>query len=204
MSMKLKNYVVVLLCLLAAIPVLADDDVMITRDGSMIPVRVEKISTSQVTFIDLKHKRRGRLNAPADFVYMIMKEKGNNIFFDEEGNQTTSPAIKFEKKDDVVFLNKGEMFVVYNLSVGKEKVKYQLKDKKKAPWIEIEKDQVFMIRNSDGTTTLYNNSYQEKQKQLQQQNSVTMAKQWLFSEPVERAACFAATKPRNVLALPVR
>lgn len=33
----------------------ADDDIMITRDGSMITVRVEKISSSQVTFVDLKH-----------------------------------------------------------------------------------------------------------------------------------------------------
>ncbi len=154
-------------CLLMAGPVTADDDVMITRDGSMMTVKVEKISSSQVTFVDLKHKKRGRLNAPADFVYMIMKEKGSNIFFDEEGNQTTSPVVKFDKKDNIMFLNRGEMFVIYNVSVGRNDVVYQLKDKKKAPQYKISKDEVFMIRNSDGTATLYNDSYQKRQKERQ-------------------------------------
>lgn len=167
--MKVKKLLIVLLSLLGVVPVLADGDVMITRDGSMTPVKIEQISSSQVTFVDLKHKKRGRLKAPTDFVYMIMKEKGSNIFFDEEGNQTTSPVVKFEKKDNVMFLNRGELFVVYNVSVGKDEVKFQLKDKKKAPWETIKKSEVFMIRNSDGTTTLYNDAYQEKQKQKKQQ-----------------------------------
>ncbi len=153
---------------------MADDDVMITRDGSMLTVKIEKISSMQVTFIDLKHKKRGRLNAPADFVYMIMKEKGSNIFFDEKGNQTTSPVVKFDrKKDNVMFLNRGEMFVIYNVSVGKDDIVYKLKDKKKAPEHRVSKDEVFMIRNSDGTTTLYNDSYQKRQKE--QQASTTRA-----------------------------
>lgn len=163
--MKKKNFIFSFLTLIiATLPVMADDDIMITRDGSMMEVKIEKISTSQVTFIDLDHKKRGRLNAPADFVYMIMKEKGNNIFFDEEGNQTTSPVVKYDKKDNVMFLNRGEMFVIYNVSIGKDDIKYQLKDKKKAPFEKTQKSEVFMIRNSDGTTTLFNNSYQEKQK----------------------------------------
>ena len=165
--MKLKGLLIAVSCLLMAGPVVADDDVMITRDGSMMTVKVEKISSSQVTFTDLKHKKRGRLNAPSDFVYMIMKEKGSNIFFDEEGNQTTSPAVQFDKKDNVMFLNRGEMFVIYNVSVGKNEIVYQLKDKKKAPQYKISKDEVFMIRNSDGTATLYNDSYQRKQKAQQ-------------------------------------
>ena len=165
--MKPKGLLISVSCLFLAGAVAADDDMMITRDGSMMTVKVEKISSSQVTFIDLKHKKRGRLNAPADFVYMIMKEKGSNIFFDENGNQTTSPVVKFDKKDNVMFLNRGEMFVIYNVSVGKEEVVYQLKDKKKAPQYRISKDEVFMIRNSDGTATLYNDSYQKRQKERQ-------------------------------------
>lgn len=155
-------------CLSWTVSMVADDDVMITRDGSIMTVKIEKISNSQVTFVDLKHKKRGRLNAPANFVYMIIKEKGSNIFFDEEGNQTTSPVIKYDKKDNIMFLNRGEMFVVYNVSVGKNEVTYQLKDKKKEPFINVSKSDVFMIRNSDGTTTLYNDSYQEKQRKQQQ------------------------------------
>ena len=94
-----RYYVLMAVTLLFALPVAADDDIMITRDGAMIPVKIETISSSQVTFIDLKHKKRGRLKAPADFVYMILKEKGNNIFFDEDGNQTTSPVKMINKND---------------------------------------------------------------------------------------------------------
>lgn len=161
--MKLKKLFCSLLCLSMAGTIAADDDIMITRDGSMITVRVEKISSSQVTFVDLKHRKRGRLNAPTDFVYMIMKEKGNNIFFDVYGNQTTSPAVKFDKKDNVMFLNSGKMFVIYNVSVGKDEIIYQTKDRKKAAQYKISKKEVFMILNSDGTATLYNDSYQKRQ-----------------------------------------
>ena len=187
-------------CLLMAGPVAADDDVMITRDGSMMTVKVEKISSSQVTFIDLKHKKRGRLNAPADFVYMIMKEKGSNIFFDEEGNQTTSPVVKFDKKDNVMFLNRGEMFVIYNVSVGRDEVVYQLKDKKKAPQYKISKDEVFMIRNSDGTATLYNDSYQRKQKE-QQAAAPTNTALAIPTIPAQQAATPAT--PATTAAAPV-
>lgn len=150
-----------------------DDDIMITRDGSMITVKVEKISSSQVTFIDLKHKKRGRLNAPADFVFMIMKEKGNNVFFDEEGNQFTSPIVKFDKKDNVMFLNNGKIFPVFNMAVEKDNISYQLKDKKKAPRHTTPKSEIFMVRNADGTNTLYNNKYQERMKQQSQTPQAT-------------------------------
>lgn len=153
---------------MTSINVMADDDIMITRDGSMMEVKIEKISTSQVTYIDLKNKKRGSQNKPTDFVYMIVKEKGNNIFFDEDGNQMTSPVVKYEKKDNVLFLNRGEMLVIYNVSVSKNEVSYQLKDKKKEPYVKIPKSEVFMIRNSDGTTTLFNDSYQEKKNRPQQ------------------------------------
>ena len=181
-----------------ALPVMADDDIMITRDGSMMTVKIEKISSSQITFVDLKHKRRGRLNAPADFVYMIIKEKGQNIFFDEDGNQTTSPVVKFDKKDNVMFLNRGEMLVVYNISIGKKELTYQLKDKKKAPTYSIEKDKVFMIRNSDGTTTLYNDSYQEKLRQQKQAAANNT------SQAAQPGAALVATPTPSNMAVPTQ
>lgn len=165
--MKIKFLFFTVFSLFCAVPMMADDDVLITRDGTMISVKIEKISSSQVTFVDLKHKKLGKQNAPAEFVYMILKEKGSNIFFDEEGNQTTSPAVKYSKKDNVMFLNRGKMLVVYNVSVGKEDVTYQLKDKKKEPFIKIKKAEVFMMLYSDGTTILYNDSYQKKHNEQQ-------------------------------------
>lgn len=163
-QMKLRiQLILMFLSLFWAIPLLADDDVLITRDGSMIAVKIEKIGNSQVTFIDLKNRKRGRLNVPSNSVYMILKEKSNNIFFDEEGNQTTSAVVRFDKKDNIIFFNRGEMVVAYNISIGKKDVTFQLKDKKGAPFFQMDKSEIFMIRNSDGTTILYNDSYQERQ-----------------------------------------
>ena len=164
----------VLFCLFSAEPVMAgDDDIMITRDGEMKPVKIERISKSQVVFIDLKHKKDGSQTHPTDFVYMIMKDKGNNIFFDEEGSQMTSPIVKYDKDDNVMFLNKGEIRVIYNMSISKDEITYQLKNKKSEPFINTPKKDVFMVLNSDGTTTLYNESYQEKQNAMSEVPVIT-------------------------------
>lgn len=141
-----------------------NDDVMITRDGSFINVKVLRISNSDVSFINLDKKRQGELKAPADFVYMIMKEKGSNVLFDEEGNQMTSAHVKLDKKDNVLFLNNGKFFPVFNVEIGKNDISYKLKDSKKAPVERVAKDEVFLLKNSDGTTTLFNNKYVEKMR----------------------------------------
>lgn len=141
-----------------------NDDVMITRDGSFINVKVLRISSSDVNFINLDKKRQGELKAPADFVYMIMKEKGANVLFDEEGNQMTSAHVKLDKKDNVLFLNNGKFFPVFNVEIGKNDISYKLKDSKKAPVEKVAKDEVFLLKNSDGTTTLFNNKYVEKMR----------------------------------------
>ena len=136
-----------------------DDDIMITRDGAMLRVKIIRMSQMEVVFIDLDHRRRGELKAPADYVFMIMKDKGNNICFDEKGNQTTQPARELEKKETYLFMNDGRYFPIYNLSIKKDELIYQLKDKKKAPYYKSGKNEVFMLRNNDGTSTLFNDNY---------------------------------------------
>lgn len=154
--------IVALLSIVSTTAIAGSDDVMITRDGSFINVKVLRISNSDVSFINLDKKRQGELKAPTDFVYMIMKEKGSNVLFDEEGNQMTSAHVKLDKKDNVLFLNNGKFFPVFNVEIGKNDISYKLKDSKKAPVEKVAKDEVFLLKNSDGTTTLFNNKYVEK------------------------------------------
>ena len=87
---------------------------------------------------------------------MIKKEKGNVFFFDNDGNQTLVDNIKIDKKDNVIYLNSGEYFPIYNFSIEKDCVKYQMKDKKKAPWHTSMKKDIFLIRYSDGTINTFN------------------------------------------------
>lgn len=156
--------IVALLSISSTTAIAGNDDVMITRDGSFINVKVLRISSSDVNFINLDKKRQGELKAPTDFVYMIMKEKGSNVLFDEEGNQMTSAHVKLDKKDNVLFLNNGKFFPVFNVEIGKNDISYKLKDSKKAPVEKVAKDEVFLLKNSDGTTTLFNNKYVEKMR----------------------------------------
>ena len=156
--------IVALLSIVSTPAIAGSDDVMITRDGSFINVKVLRISNSDVNFINLDKKRQGELKAPTDFVYMIMKEKGSNVLFDEEGNQTTSSHVKIDKKDNVLFLNNGKFFPVFNVEIGKNEISYKLKDSKKAPVEKVTKDEAFLLKNSDGTTTLFNNKYVEKMR----------------------------------------
>lgn len=153
-----------LLSISSTTAIAGNDDVMITRDGSFINVKVLRISSSDVNFINLDKKRQGELKAPTDFVYMIMKEKGANVLFDEEGNQMTSAHVKLDKKDNVLFLNNGKFFPVFNVEIGKNDISYKLKDSKKAPVEKVAKDEVFLLKNGDGTTTLFNNKYVEKMR----------------------------------------
>ena len=156
--------IVALLSISSTTAIAGNDDVMITRDGSFINVKVLRISSSDVNFINLDKKRQGELKAPTDFVYMIMKEKGANVLLDEEGNQMTSAHVKLDKKDNVLFLNNGKFFPVFNVEIGKNDISYKLKDSKKAPVEKVAKDEVFLLKNSDGTTTLFNNKYVEKMR----------------------------------------
>lgn len=150
-----QKLLLLLFSLLVSVNVFAgDDDQLVTRDGTITPVKIVKISTQEVTYIDLSKKKRQR-TAATSFVYMIMKEKGNNIFFDEEGNQMTSPVVKFDKKDNVMFTNDGKIFPIYEVSIGKDAVSYKLQDKKKAPVETKVKTEIFMIRNADGTSTVF-------------------------------------------------
>lgn len=164
-----------LLSISSTTAIAGNDDVMITRDGSFINVKVLRISSSDVNFINLDKKRQGELKAPTDFVYMIMKEKGANVLFDEEGNQMTSAHVKLDKKDNVLFLNNGKFFPVFNVEIGKNDISYKLKDSKKAPVEKVAKDEVFLLKNSDGTTTLFNNKYVEKMRKAKAEAQAKVA-----------------------------
>ena len=147
---------------MSSVVVFADNDVMITRDGIFIEVKIEKISTTHVTFIDLKRKKRGRQQVEVTYVYMILKDKGNNIFFDEDGTQITMKPVKIDKKASILYMNNGEIIPAYNVLLNKETISYQLKDNKKSPTVSANKTQVFLLKNEDGTSVLFNDSYTRK------------------------------------------
>ena len=58
-----RYYVLMAVTLLFALPVAADDDIMITRDGAMIPVKIfsrRKVTTSSLTKMVTRRLRPSR------------------------------------------------------------------------------------------------------------------------------------------------
>lgn len=130
----------------------ADDDIIITRKGQMFECKVIAISNDSIFY---KIKRKIISNSTRA-IYMIQKESGNVFAFDEKGNQTLVPRVKVGKKDNTLYLNSGKYFPVYNLSIESDRVRYKLKDSKKAPEYMSMKDEIFLIHYGDGTTNMFN------------------------------------------------
>lgn len=137
--------------------VYADNDVIITRDGTFLICKVDKITSDNIFYID----HSGHQSVPTTETYMVKRNKGDDFFFDEEGNQTTKPTKKVRNPGMVLYLRSGDYFQIYNLSMAKDYLKYQLKDKKKEPWHETRKHDVFLLQYPDGTTTLFERNKEE-------------------------------------------
>lgn len=150
-----RNILFIMLMFILSLNAMADDDIMITRDGAEREVKIDRITNEQVFFTDLKKKKRGIQSFPTTFVYLIKTEKRGNIFFDEDGNQITRKQGKIGSKDDVVYLTSCEEIVVYDLIIEKDVIKYKETDKKKAPYVTKKKEDVFMIRHGDGSKDLF-------------------------------------------------
>ncbi len=193
----MKNLLLLLMMFISLDAFAGDDDILVTRDGNLTPVKIVKISTQEVTYIDLSKKKRQR-TAPTNSVYMIMKEKGSNIFFDEEGNQMTSPVVKIDKKDNVMFTNGGKIFPIYEVSIGKDAVTYKLQDKKKADVETMNKSDIFMIRNSDGTTTVFTMPKETSQPNNTQTNTNSSTQNILPETQKAKASSLSPVEQRNL------
>lgn len=141
----------------------ADGDIMITRDGQFLHVKVSSITNDYITYLNIRNKKAGEVTAPIDYVYMILRDKGTSSFFDESGNQITIKKPDGDiNTDELLFLNDGKILVVYNLTLTKDAVEYQLTNKKKAPYSQMPKSHVFLIKAAHNHVTLLNDAYIKK------------------------------------------
>lgn len=141
----------------------ADGEIMITRDGQFLHVKVSSITNDYITYLNVRNKKAGEVTAPIDYVYMILRDKGTSSFFDEGGNQISIKKPDGDiNSDEMVFLNDGNILVVYNLTLTKDAIEYQLVNKKKAPYTRTLKNAVFLIKSAHNNITLLNDAYIKK------------------------------------------
>ena len=166
----------------------ADDEIMITRDGQFLHVKVSSITNNHITYLNIRNKKAGEVTKPIDYVYMILRDKGMSSFFDEEGNQITIKTPECDiNADDMIFLNDGKVLVVYNLMLTKDAVEYQLANKKKAPYSRLPKNYVFLIKAAHNNITLLNDAYIKKHPEQYQAVAQRAVAQAPEAAPIQEA-----------------
>lgn len=162
-SMK-RKILLFLLLLVAVLPTMASDDVfMLTRNGDLLEIKLDRITTNKVYFINLQKRKRGTQIAPRDFVYMIKTEKKTTIFFKENGDEVTRNSVEVDDDDDVIYLMEGKELVVYNINVQGDVVTFKLGKRKKDKLYHLKKEEIFMIRHKDGYKEIFAKPYVVKQ-----------------------------------------
>lgn len=141
----------------------ADYEIMVTRDGKILRVRVSSITNGQITYSNLNERQYGISTSPTDYVFMILREKGESWFFDEQGNQKSieSPRCRINQ-DNLIFLNNGTVFVAYNLKMSADAVSFQRMDNQKAAYYHTPKKDLFLLKDENNKITLFNEEYIRK------------------------------------------
>ncbi|MDD6891631.1 MAG: hypothetical protein PUD47_06030 [Bacteroidales bacterium] len=164
MKQHLKTMLLFVVAIMLSVSIFAaDGEIMITRDGQFLHVKVSSITNDYITYLNVRNKKAGEVTSPIDYVYMILRDKGTSSFFDESGNQITIQKPEYDiNSDELVFLNDGKILVVYNLSLTKDAIEYQLSKKKKVPYTRTPKNAVFLIKGPHDNITLLNDTYIKK------------------------------------------
>ena len=142
------------LAVLTVQPVAAGNDVIITRDGTLVKAIVYKVA-GDITYSDLNAKD-GLMVIPTTKVYMVLRDKGSSLYFDEDGKQKECPTVKLVKNTDQLFLNDGKVITVYDLSISNGEVTYKLDKKYTTPTRRMPVSELFMVKSIDGSTMLLN------------------------------------------------
>ncbi len=130
-------------------------DLMLTRNGSFYEVKIEKIGKSKLTYINLNHPKWGKLKTPTNYVYAVLRENGNHLFFDEKGDYSSVVEGSLNLEGDILFLNNHKFFPVYQVQFIDGGLVYKLSNDTRATLYQIERSKVFMLKKADKSVVLF-------------------------------------------------
>lgn len=144
------------LLLLCMLPVNAQKDIIMKRDGSEMTVKIIQVGPNRTTYKMDDKKKSGELFMDNSDIYMIKYEKRGNVFFSESGERFLGKEQKVYDDDIVIYLKSGDEIVAYDLQMDTQKIVFNDGKGKKAAQMEIPKSKVFMIKYPDGTKDILN------------------------------------------------
>lgn len=134
-------------------------ELMLTRNGSFYEVKIERVGSSKLTYTNTNHPKWGTIRIPNSYVYAVLRQDGNHIFFNEDGSYISVIENKPNLEGDILFLKSHKFFPVYDVKFVDDGVVYKLSDSPNASLYQIERAKVFMLKKADKTVLLFDDKY---------------------------------------------
>lgn len=153
MNNLMKRISIFFLFAICALSSLAQDDIVILRDGSELKVNILQVDNDGISYnYDKKSPASQRIDLKD--IYMMHFDKRGNIYINSEGKRVTGENQKINKKQDVIYLVSGKEIPCYEAQIFPNKVTYLLSKRGNTKVIPIAEvfalQEVFMIKYSDG------------------------------------------------------
>lgn len=169
MNQNIRYYAIAAL-MAASSAAMAQNDLLIYRNGSEKAVRIIMVSNSEVTYSEFA---KGGPEQKEDLrdVYMLRYAKRGNVYITDECKRITGENQKYDKNADIIYLIGGKEIIAYNLQILEDKIIYEEKGKtnlfgKKGAGGDagsrmINTSEVFFIKYKDGTKDILNDISRE-------------------------------------------
>lgn len=179
--MEFKRKLFPFMLLLVANVAMAQEDLILMRDGSELLAKVIQVDDKLVTYKENEKKNRRELYLDLKNVYMIRFKQRGNIYITAEGKRITGENDKWDKDADRIYLVAGREIQAYSLQIFEDRVVYsENKPSKKSAAIKssISRDEVFMIKYKDGTRDILTNiQTMAKEKEQPQEEEEEVAEE---------------------------
>ncbi len=149
----MKKIGIVLLLLISSLASMAQNDLVILRDGNELKVNIIQIDNDGISYnYDKKSPSSQRIDLKD--IYMMHFDKRGNIYINSEGKRVTGENQKIGKGQDIIYLVSGKEIPCFEVQVFPNKVTYLLSKRGNTKVIPIAEvfalEEVFMIKYSDG------------------------------------------------------
>lgn len=184
----------ILLC--ASLPSVAQNDLIVLRNGTEIPSKVMYVDTKYVTY---KENLRNKNETKQDLkeVYMIRFERRGNIYITEDCKRVTGENEKWEKNADRIYLVEGKEIQVTSLTVAEDEITYtplgEKRTRGRGGQFGLTPSDVFMIKYSDGTKDIFTDLSVKEEPKAEEEPTVSEVKE------TERQVVFHNVKKGDTL-----
>lgn len=198
----MKAFLTIIFSFCASVVTLAQNDIIIFRDGSEASGKVIQVGDKNIVYKASTKKNARDISVRSQEVYMIHFKERGNVYITTEGKRISGENQKIAGEQDIIYLVSGKEIPVYNLQVLEEVIKYQERKPSKklfVPFETIAKEEVFMIKYRDGIKDMITDITVKKPEAVAQTEENTAAEE--ADEEPEKKVVFHNVKKNETLAI---